>query len=411
MKEFGCIGEKLSHSFSKEIHARLAPYSYELCEVPREKLAEFFAKRDFYGINVTIPYKQDVIPFLDEISDEARAIGAVNTIVNRGGRLSGYNTDHYGMTALIRRAGIEVKNKNALVLGSGGTSKTAVAVLSDLGAKRVLRVSRTGREDCVTYEYAQKLKDTQIIVNTTPCGMFPNPSGTPVDIDLYPEICGVTDAVYNPLKTNLVLDAREKGIPASGGLFMLVAQAAKACELFTGQSVPDSRTENVFREICGQKENIVLTGMPGCGKSTVGRILSERTGKTFFDTDALFEESTGEKAGDYIRAHGEESFRDKESEVISGLSSVQGAVIATGGGAVLRRQNVRALKRNGRVVFINRPVELLKVDKSRPLSETRELLKKRYDERYGIYKNSADFEITGDKTPEETAAEILEMMK
>ncbi|MBQ7624768.1 MAG: shikimate dehydrogenase [Clostridia bacterium] len=411
MKEFGCIGEKLSHSFSKDIHARLAPYSYELCEVPRDKLAEFFEKRDFRGINVTIPYKQDVLPYLDAVSDEAKAIGAVNTIINGGGRLSGYNTDFFGLCALIKRAGVEIAGKSVLILGSGGTSKTAAAVASALGAKSIDRVSRTSRDGCISYEDAADKKDTQVIINTTPCGMYPRVSNAPVDVSLFPALEGVIDAVYNPLRTDLVLNARARGIKAENGLYMLVAQAARACSLFTGKEVPESKTEKVFRELISLKENVVLTGMPGCGKSTVGRALAKELKRLFYDTDDLIEKETGRAPGDIIRERGEAAFRDIESEIIGKLSGEQGAVIATGGGAVLRDTNVRALKRNGRIIFIDKPLELLVTGESRPLSSDADALKKRYDERIEIYRSTADKTLSGALNVAGSVGAVKEMLK
>lgn len=411
MKEFGCIGEKLSHSFSKDIHARLAPYSYELCEVPRDKLAEFFEKRDFRGINVTIPYKQDVLPYLDAVSDEAKAIGAVNTIINDGGRLSGYNTDFFGLCALIKRAGVEIAGKSVLILGSGGTSKTAAAVASALGAKSIDRVSRTSRDGCISYEDAAARKGTQVIINTTPCGMYPRVSNAPVDVSLFPALEGVIDAVYNPLRTDLVLNARARGIKAENGLYMLVAQAARTCSLFTGKEVPESKTEKVFRELISLKENVVLTGMPGCGKSTVGRALAKELKRPFYDTDDLIEKETGRAPGDIIRERGEAAFRDIESEIIGKLSGEQGAVIATGGGAVLRDTNVRALKRNGRIIFIDKPLELLVTGESRPLSSDADALKKRYDERIEIYRSTADKTLSGALNVAGSVGAVKEMLK
>ena len=392
--EYGCIGKKLTHSFSKIIHNKLADYEYELCEIPENELADFMTRADFKAINVTIPYKQAVIPFLHSISDTAKRIGAVNTVVNKNGRLYGYNTDFSGMRALILRQGVSLKGKKVLILGSGGTSKTAYAVAENLGAAEVYRVSRSGNDGAVTYEEAYKRHlDAQAIINTTPCGMYPAIGASAVDTERFPDLTSVTDAVYNPLSSALVVSAREKGINAVGGLYMLVAQAAFAAEKFIDISVPEEKTEEIYRSILSQKKNIVLIGMPGCGKTTIGKRLAAELGKKFIDTDSEIIKEINMPISDYFARFGEESFRRLESEVIKRISAEQSAVTATGGGAVLNRENIRLLKENGTVVFIDRPIEKLVTSSDRPLSSDREMLKKRYDERYGLYCSSADKKI------------------
>lgn len=392
--EYGCIGKKLTHSFSKIIHNKLADYEYELCEIPENELADFMTRADFKAINVTIPYKQAVIPFLHCISDTAKRIGAVNTVVNKNGRLYGYNTDFSGMRALILRQGVSLKGKKVLILGSGGTSKTAYAVAENLGAAEVYRVSRNGNAGAITYEEAYKRhSDAQAIINTTPCGMYPAIGESAVDTERFPDLSSVTDAVYNPLSSALVVSAREKGINAVGGLYMLVAQAAFAAEKFIDISVPEEKTEEIYRSILSQKKNIVLIGMPGCGKTTIGKRLAAELGKKFIDTDSEIIKEINMPISDYFARFGEESFRRLESEVIKRISAEQSAVTATGGGAVLNRENIRLLKENGTVVFIDRPIEKLVTSSDRPLSSDREMLKKRYDERYGLYCSSADKKI------------------
>ena len=392
--EYGCIGKKLTHSFSKIIHNKLADYEYELCEIPENELADFMTRADFKAINVTIPYKQAVIPFLHSISDTAKRIGAVNTVVNKNGRLYGYNTDFSGMRALILRQGVSLKGKKVLILGSGGTSKTAYAVAENLGAAEVYRVSRSGNDGAVTYDEAyDKHSDAQAIINTTPCGMYPAIGESAVDTERFPDLTSVTDAVYNPLSSALVVSAREKGINAVGGLYMLVAQAAFAAEKFIDISVPEEKTEEIYRSILSQKKNIVLIGMPGCGKTTIGKRLAAELGKKFIDTDSEIIKEINMPISDYFARFGEESFRRLESEVIKRISAEQSAVTATGGGAVLNRENIRLLKENGTVVFIDRPIEKLVTSSDRPLSSDREMLKKRYDERYGLYCSSADKKI------------------
>lgn len=389
--EYGCIGEKLTHSFSKEIHNLLFDYDYVIREIPKGELQTFMTQRNFKAINVTIPYKQDVIPYLDWISDTATGIGAVNTIINRDGKLYGYNTDFAGMTALIKLNGIEIKGKRVLVLGSGGTSKTAVAVAESLGAKQVVRVSRTAKEDCVTYEDAYKnFSDAQVIINTTPCGMYPNIMGEPISLDKFNKVESIIDAIYNPLHSNLVVKAKKSGIKATGGLYMLVAQAAVAAELFTDTKIDESKIYDVYKKIVATKRNIVLIGMPSSGKSTVGKQLANELKMQFIDTDKEIEKVSGKTIPEIFNESGERGFRDIESQVIADISAKQNCIIATGGGAVLREQNITLLKGNGTVYFIDRPLEKLVTTDDRPLSSNRDDLVKRYNERYDIYCNTAD---------------------
>ena len=387
--EYGLIGEKLPHSFSKEIHEKLAGYDYQLKELTPAQLPAFLEKRDFKGINVTIPYKQTVIPYLDELDDKAAAIGAVNTIVNREGKLYGYNTDYDGMVALIRHAGLSLEGKTVLILGTGGTSKTAMAVAKDLGAASVQRVSRTVKEGAISYEEAQRLP-VQILINTTPSGMYPNLDGQPMDLSRFGWLEGVLDAVYNPLRTRLVLQARDNGARAQSGLYMLVAQAAAACELFVGESLPQGALSRVYRTIHGEKQNIVLTGMPGSGKSTVGRILAQEMGREFVDTDTEIIRLAKKPIADIFAQRGENGFRELEGQVIQQLSQRTGLVIATGGGAILRAENLRRLRQNGRIYFLDRPLEDIQPSDDRPLSRDREALEQRYAERYPRYVAAAD---------------------
>lgn len=395
--EYGCIGEKLTHSFSKEIHNLLFDYDYEIREIKRDKLGKFMQAKDFKAINVTIPYKQDVIPYLDWVSETATQIGAVNTIVNRDGKLYGYNTDFAGLTALMSLNNIDVLGKKVLVLGSGGTSKTAVAVAKSLSAKIVKRVSRTAREDCITYEDAIKYhNDAEIIINTTPCGMYPDIVGAPINIDRFEKLEAVIDAIYNPLCSNLVVKAKSRGLKATGGLYMLVHQAAVAAELFTDSKVSDDKIYDVYKKIIQSKRNIVLTGMPSSGKSTIGKIIAEILNMSFIDIDAEIERVTGESIPEIFAGKGEKIFRDIESRVIAEISAIQNCVIATGGGAVLREENIVLLKGNGTIYFIDRPIELLVTTNDRPLSSNRADLEKRYNERYQIYCDTSDVRIVND---------------
>ena len=390
MKKYGCIGKKLAHSFSKEIHGKLADYNYELIELTEDEITPFFEKKEFAAINVTIPYKQTVIPFLDCISDIASKIGAVNTIVNKDGKLYGYNTDYYGMKALIEKIGVSLSGKKVLILGTGGTSKTARVLATDLGAAKILNVSRKKSDECVTYEEVIEAHlDANIIINTTPSGMYPDCESKPIDIAKFAHLEGIVDAVYNPLCTNLILDAKDKGIKAEGGLYMLVMQAVVAVEKFLDISIDKEVADKVFSDTLSAKENIVLTGMPGSGKSTVGKLIN-LMGFEFVDTDAEIEKRCGCTIKELIDTKGEKYFRDLETEVVKDVSSESRRIISTGGGVILRPENVRCLKRNGKLFFIDANLNRLRATDDRPLSDTYEKLKKLYDERIDIYSQTAD---------------------
>ena len=402
--QYGCIGEHLTYSFSREIHGALAEYLYELTDVPAGELDAFMTKRDFKAINVTIPYKQAVIPYLTQIHKIAADIGAVNTVVNKDGQLYGYNTDFGGMVDLLSRAGISLEGKKVLILGTGGTSKTAMAVAKHLGAASVFRVSRTGKCGALSYEAVKKSHlDAQILINTTPRGMVSYESGMAIDPALFPQLSGVVDVVYNPLRTELIARARAMGVPTAGGLYMLVRQAVLASEIFLNIKYPKGTTERVYRAVKASKENIVLIGMPGCGKTTVGELLARKLGRPFYDVDALVEEKTGMHPSQIISRRSEVAFRQIESEVIRELASKNGAVIATGGGSVLRQQNVDVLRMNGKLIFLDRSLQLLMPTDQRPLSATKEALQARYTERYDIYTSAADAVVSGDGTPEAVA--------
>lgn len=413
--EYGCIGEKLKHSFSKEIHALFADYKYEIKEIPRDNLRDFMLAKDFCGINVTIPYKREVIPYLDFVSDTASSINAVNTIVNKGGKLYGYNTDFYGMTALINRAGIELAGKKVLILGSGGTSSTAYAVAKYLNAKEIYSVSRNGGEGLITYTQAYKSHaDAEIIINTTPLGMYPNPDAVPLDLDKFRGLSGVVDAVYNPLRTKLVLEAQKRGIKATGGLYMLVAQAARAVELFLDKEITTQEIEKVYRKIKAQKQNIVLIGMPSSGKSTIGKELAKKLDFNFYDTDEMVVDRAKMPIRDIFASVGEQGFRKIESGAVAEASNFSGAVIATGGGAILDPKNVENLRQNGKIYFIDRPLEWLNATDDRPLSSNKADLEKLYLERYPKYKAAADVVYSGvndlDKNVDFILKDIKEMI-
>ncbi len=406
--KYGLVGEKLGHSFSKILHGMLGDYPYRLCEVARDEIDAFFSRGEFLGLNVTIPYKQTVIPHLSEMDEAARQIGSVNTVVNRDGRLIGYNTDLYGMIELARHAGVIMKNKKVAILGTGGTSKTARAAAKKLSAREIVIVSRESGEGRIDYETLyREHADTEVIINTTPLGMFPNIYSTPLELDRLPALAGVLDAVYNPLRTELVLDAEERGIPAEGGLYMLVAQAVRASELFLDKKYPDGTADAIYAALLREKENTVLIGMPACGKSTVGKIIADKEKKPLVDTDELIVKKAGRAIPEIFGELGESAFRDIESEVIKECATLSGAVIATGGGAVLRRENVRELKRGGRLYFLDRSPELLAPTEDRPLSKTREAIEARYRERYPIYISAADTHVLADGPADKVANKIM----
>lgn len=388
---YGLIGEKLGHSFSKEIHAMFADYSYELKEIKRQDFDDFFKTSEFSAINVTIPYKQDVIKYLSFIDEKAEKIGAVNTVVNKNGKLYGYNTDYYGLKALLVGNRIDVKDKTVLILGTGGTSKTASCVVEDLGAKKIIKVSRRKSETAVTYNEAEKeYAFAEVIINTTPVGMYPNIDNIPIDLNKFENLSGVADAIYNPLNSKLVQTAKEKGINASGGLYMLVAQAAAAVKFFIGKEISESEISAVYRKILKSKQNLVLTGMPGCGKTTLGKRIAENLSREFIDTDAEIVKKCGIGIPEIFEKFGEDGFRKIETEVIAEISKLSGKVISTGGGAVLRPQNVFFLKQNGKILLIDRHPEHITATDGRPLSGSIQKIKQLYKNRINIYKGTAD---------------------
>ena len=393
----GVIGERLGHSFSKEIHEKLGRYKYELKEIAADNLEEFIRLRDFEGINVTIPYKEAVIPLLDEVSELAAKVGAVNTVVNRGGKLSGYNTDVDGMKMLIKKLGVEMRGKTVIIAGSGGTSKTALQVAKELGAGCIQRVSRSGKEGCINYEEAYaKYAKADILINTTPAGMFPNVDEAVFDLDRFEKIEAVLDVVYNPLKSKLIMAAEDRGIPAEGGLYMLVVQALLAAGLFCGEEMNTEIIDGIYKEILNEKRNIVLIGMPGSGKTTIGRVLADKLGKDFVDTDEAIVNEVGVEISEIFSEQGEKHFRDLESEIIRRESPYVGKVIATGGGSVLRKENVDRLRMNGVIVFLDRPLEELLPYADRPLSDNAEKMKMLYEERMPIYESVADVSVLTD---------------
>ena len=407
MLKCGLLGQKLGHSYSPAIHGMLADYDYQLFEREPEQLEDFLKNGLWDGINVTIPYKKAVLPYCAELSDTARRIGSVNTIVRRpDGSLYGDNTDAYGFESLVRKSGIQVQGRKALVLGSGGASVTVVAVLKMLGAESVTVISRGGEDN---YDNLTKHADARIIANTTPVGMYPNNGQAAVDLAQFPLCEGVLDVVYNPARTALLLQAEKLGIPCAGGLYMLVAQAKRSSELFTGRSIPDSEIGRIEKVLSGRMKNIVLVGMPSSGKSTLAAALGERLGRPVYEADALIEQEAGMDIPAIFAQYGEGHFRALETEVLSRLGKLSGAVISTGGGCVTREENYDLLHQNGTILWLQRGTE--KLDKTgRPLSLKNDL-NEMYQKREPMYRRFADAAVDNNGSVEAALAQILEVLQ
>ena len=401
----GLLGRKLTHSFSPQIHRMLASYSYDLFEVEPDALETFIRSDRFDALNVTIPYKKAVIPYLSEISADAKAIGSVNTIVKRpDGSLFGDNTDAAGFRGMIERLGVNPKGKKALVLGSGGASVTCVHVLKSMGARDAIVISRSGENN---YDNIEKHADAEILVNATPVGMYPNNDASPVDIARLPQLKAVLDLIYNPARTRVIQSALDKGVPALGGLYMLVEQARRASEIFTGSVIPREKTDEIHAKLRCDTENIVLIGMPGCGKSSIGRMLSEKTGRELIDADARIVEKIGCSIPEFFKTHSEAEFRAVETQVLREIGALSGKIIATGGGCVTIPENKRLLTQNGVVFYIRRDVSLLPTD-GRPLSKANPL-NEMYKIRKPLYESFADKQIDNSASLQEAAGRILEV--
>lgn len=402
----GLLGRKLGHSYSPQIHSQLGNYDYRLFEKEPEELEDFLKNGDFTGLNVTIPYKKDVISFLDELSPRAKALGAVNTIVRRNGKLIGHNTDYFGFETMLLSTGVSLQGKKALVCGSGGASSTATAVLKAHGANVVV-LSRTGNDN---YQNLNRHSDASLIVNATPVGMYPNVEASPIeDLAAFPMLEGVLDLVYNPARTSILLKAEALGIPCVNGLRMLVAQAKESAEWFTGEPIDDSCIEMIYSRLRRQMENIILIGMPGCGKTTVGASLAKILSRPLKDADAELEQAVGRKIIEILPTDGEASFRSLESETLLDLGKQSGLVIATGGGCVTIPNNYEKLHRNGTIVWLKRDLDLLPTG-GRPLSQTGHL-QEMYQKRAPLYARFADFSVENSGDPQETAEEIIRILE
>ena len=406
MKEFALIGKTLKHSYSKIIHGLMADYNYDLVELEENALEDFVKNCDYKGYNVTIPYKKAVMKYLDQIDKSALEIGAVNTVVNEKGLRVGYNTDFFGMEYAMKKAGIDLKDKVVMILGSGGTCLTATAVAKKACAKEILFVSRSGE---INYQNCYYKKDVQVIINTTPVGMFPNNYNTPIDISKFENLTGVFDVIYNPNLTRLVCDAKAQNISASNGLPMLVGQAKKAMELFTGQNVDDQVIEKVVSTVYKQTANVVLVGMAGCGKSSVAKLISEKMGRELIDTDFEIVKKDGRDISTIFRESGEKYFRQLESEVLDTVGMQTGKVIATGGGVVENEKNYFPLKQNGEIFYLVRDVE--KLDRSgRPLSSSQTAVSTLYERRKPLYERFSDHVIANNGDINLTVSAVLEKL-
>lgn len=405
-KRCGLIGEKLGHSFSPAIHGKLADYEYKLYELSPEQVGPFLEKKEYDGLNVTIPYKKTVIPYCDELTEAAKSIGSVNTIVKRpDGTLLGHNTDYDGFMWLLKNAGAEVKGKKALVLGTGGASVTVQAALRDLGAAQVVVISRSGEDN---YENIARHSDAKILVNATPVGMYPKTGVSPVDLDSFTALEGVFDVVYNPARTQLLLEAEKRAIPCANGLGMLVAQAKAACERFTGEPIDDEKVYTIKAEMERNTRNVMLIGMPGSGKSTVGAALAEKLGRKLVDVDERIVELAGCSIPEIFAKDGEEGFRQIEHQALCEVSKESGLVIATGGGVVTRPENLDPMRQNSLIVWLLRDLSLLPKD-GRPLSQTNSLTEM-FKVREPLYRAAADCIADNNGSLEDTVKQIMEAM-
>ena len=397
----GLLGRHLAHSYSPQIHSFLGEYPYGIFEQEPDDVADFIKNGDYTGINVTIPYKKTVIPFLDKLTETAKKMGAVNTIVHRDGMLIGHNTDYFGFASMVKKSGLSVAGKKVLVLGSGGASNTAVAVLREMGAEVVI-ISRSGENN---YENLHLHSDAAVIINATPVGMYPNTGISPVELEVFPNLEGVLDIIYNPARTKLLLDAENRGLVTENGLWMLVAQAKESAEWFTGKAISDEMIGTIHRALKAQMENIILVGMPGCGKSTIATLLSASLGRPVVDADMEIQREAGCTIPEIFATGGEDAFRSLESVVLGKLGKESGSIIATGGGCVTRERNYPLLHQNGKIIWLQRDIDQLPTD-GRPLSADGKL-HQMYAIREPLYRRFADYTVSNNTTPEETVQKIL----
>lgn len=413
--KYGLIGEHLGHSFSKQIQTRIAEienvkdYDYQLVELDKEEFKEFMEKKDFKGINVTIPYKKDVIPYLDEMDESAKAIGAVNTIINVDGKLKGYNTDFGGFLYMVKAHNVHMEGKKVLIIGNGGACAAVKAVCKHENAKDIVIVSRSANRGAIGYDemYTSHL-DADIVVNTSPVGMFPNIANAPIDVSWFHKLECVLDVVYNPILTRLCFEAQEADIKRVIGLEMLIAQAKYTFEIFENMSFDDSIIDEIKKEMLKDRCNIVLIGMPSAGKTTIGKMLEEKLGKEFFDLDDMIIAKTGKSIPEIFQESGEAGFRAIETEVAIEASKMNNKIIATGGGVVKHKVNMDFLRLNGITIFIDRDIDkLISSDPNRPLSSSKQALQQMYKERYPLYQKYAAYIAVNNANIEETVDDIV----
>ena len=409
--EYGLIGEGLSHGFPETIYQKTGLVSYEVQNLNPEQADAFIRARDFRGINLTGPCTRTVLPLLDEISGQARRLGAVDTIVNKEGKLTGYNTEYFGLKSLILKTGLDLKDRKVLILGTGETGRTAHAVVTDLDCAQIYKAGRSGKEGAVTCEEIyEKCPDAEIVINTTSSGMYPRLDDCPLDLDRLPCVRGVIDVICNPLRTALVLEAQKRGIPAAGGLYMLTARVVRSAELFTDSGIIPGSIDRIYNEVLNSRRNIVLTGMSLAGKTTVGTLLSKTLGRELADTDDMIVETEQRPITDIFAADGEGYFRDVETEMTRRLSPKTGIIIATGGGVILRQQNVDALKKNGVIIFLDRPLEQILPADDRPLANTRDKVVALHKKRYPTYCSTCDYRVPNGISPEDVMARIFKVL-
>lgn len=413
--KYGLIGEHLGHSFSKQIQTRIAEienvkdYDYQLVELDKEEFKEFMEKKDFKGINVTIPYKKDVIPYLDEMDESAKAIGAVNTIINVDGKLKGYNTDFGGFLYMVKAHNVHMEGKKVLIIGNGGACAAVKAVCKHENAKDIVIVSRSANRGAIGYDemYTSHL-DADIVVNTSPVGMFLNIANAPIDVSWFHKLECVLDVVYNPILTRLCFEAQEADIKRVIGLEMLIAQAKYTFEIFENMSFDDSIIDEIKKEMLKDRCNIVLIGMPSAGKTTIGKMLEEKLGKEFFDLDDMIIAKAGKSIPEIFQESGEAGFRAIETEVAIEASKMNNKIIATGGGVVKHKVNMDFLRLNGITIFIDRDIDkLISSDPNRPLSSSKQALQQMYKERYPLYQKYAAYIAVNNANIEETVDDIV----
>ncbi len=404
--KYGLIGKTLGYSYSPQIHKELGIDGYEKIQLSESELKEFFSKKDFVGLNVTIPFKEKVLKYLDEIEKNAAEIGSVNTVFNDGGKLIGYNTDYFGLKYCIEKLGVPLEGLTVCVLGSGGASKCAVKLAKDLSAKKVSVVSRNGE---INYQTLKEQKDVEFIINATPVGMNETFGECLVDLSDFPKLKGVVDLIYNPNITELLFRAKTLGVPCINGLSMLVAQAKKSEEIWLKKSIRESEIERIEKKLNKSVKNVVLIGMPGCGKSSVGKEIAKILGREFIDTDEQFQKTFNTSPAQCIKAEGENSFREKESSVIKTVSRESGKVIATGGGAPIKEINRKNLMSNGTIVYLERDINSLATD-NRPLSEGKDGVKELFKKRKAIYESFCDVKIDANASIIKTANSVIETL-